>query len=228
MTGWVLEKGSDALGQADNIDRKFGNYFSAFVSVNPPGAGRKGKGGLFVVGAGANLPGSFSLKSVKSVTQTRGLGANCHNESVYLVLQSEHVWQRVLSLGITIWMLHPGTHWHTIPGPDYSSQSPPTISHSTNTSSPLSPGDHLPPRGSPGHRYIIGACLHLLILDILHHCVSPLLLPSPGFSHNIWNYALGEVRDIMTAEHCLGRVETGRTGIIMTQEEQRGRRVGNC
>ena len=92
MTGWVLEKGSDALGQADNIDRKFGNYFSAFVSVNPAGAGRKGKAGaLFVVGAGANLPGSFSLKSVKSVTQTRGLGANCHNESVYLVLQSEHV-----------------------------------------------------------------------------------------------------------------------------------------
>lgn len=90
MTGWVLEKGSDALGQADNIDRKFGNYFSAFVSVNPPGAGRKGKAGvLFVVGA--NMPGSFSLKSVKSVTQTRGLGANCHNESVYLVLQSEHV-----------------------------------------------------------------------------------------------------------------------------------------
>ena len=43
MTGWVLEKGSDALGQADNIDRKFGNYFSAFVSVNPTGAGRKGK-----------------------------------------------------------------------------------------------------------------------------------------------------------------------------------------
>ena len=41
MTGWVLEKGSDALGQADNIDRKFGNYFSAFVSVNPTGAGRK-------------------------------------------------------------------------------------------------------------------------------------------------------------------------------------------
>ena len=37
MTGWVLEKGSDALGQADNIDRKFGNYFSAFVSVNPTG-----------------------------------------------------------------------------------------------------------------------------------------------------------------------------------------------
>ena len=27
----------------------------------------------------------------------------------------------------------------------------------------------------------------------------------------------------MTAEHCLGREETGRTGIIMSQE-QRGRR----
>ena len=39
-----MEKGSDALGQTDNIDRKFGNYFSAFVSVNSTGAGRKGKG----------------------------------------------------------------------------------------------------------------------------------------------------------------------------------------
>ena len=229
MTGWVLEKGSDALGQADNIDRKFGNYFSAFVSVNPAGAGRKGKGGLFVVGAGANLPGSFSLKSVKSVTQTRGLGANCHNESVYLVLQSEHVWQRVLSLGITIWMLHT-TLAHT--DTRYRVQIT-ARNHRRPSRTQQTPAPHYrlvttcPPGGSPGHRHIIGACLHLLILNILHHCVSPLLLPSPGFSHNIWNYARREVRDIMTAEHCLGRVETGRTGIIMTQE-QRGRRVGNC
>ena len=47
MTGWRKccgERERDALGQTDNIDRKFGNYFSAFVSGNSTGAGRKGKG----------------------------------------------------------------------------------------------------------------------------------------------------------------------------------------
>ena len=56
MTGWRKccgERERDALGQTDNIDRKFGNYFSAFVSVNSTGAGRKGKGVFVSLGAGA-------------------------------------------------------------------------------------------------------------------------------------------------------------------------------
>ena len=131
MTGWVLEKGSDALGQADNIDRKFGNYFSAFVSDNSPGA-------RCFVGAGANLPGSFSLKSVKSVTETRGLGANCHDESAYLVCESEPPYLRVISRYQHLDAGLPGTDWHTPHSPDtWGRRLDPVItaaiSHTTNS-----------------------------------------------------------------------------------------------
>ena len=62
----------------------------------------------------------------------------------------------------------------------------------------------------------MASCLHLLFLSTFPAIVLCHLLQDFLITFEIMRR---EVRDIMTAEHCLGRLETGRTGIIMTQEQ---------
>ena len=63
----------------------------------------------------------------------------------------------------------------------------------------------------------MASCLHLLFLSTFPAIVLCHLLQDFLITFEIMRR---EVRDIMTAEHCLGRVQTGRTGIIMTQEQR--------